>query len=118
MCQELPLHVPPRGVLADMASSASTPLQYEFVNGESNNMNTSGAQPRILEGALPPLPLLDPLHYRYIAPQEPKFNCTRCCSVRASWWGDSESVWDHHWASNCICSGHWAQPSTSPPNAA
>ncbi|KAK8403168.1 hypothetical protein O3P69_000988 [Scylla paramamosain] len=118
MCQELPLHVPPRGVLADMASSASTPLQYEFVNGESNNVNTSGAQPRILEGALPPLPLLDPLHYRYIAPQEPKFNCTRCCSVRASWWGDSESVWDHHWASNCICSGHWAQPPTSPPKAA
>lgn len=44
--------------------------------------------------------------------------CFRCCSVRASWWGDSESVWDHHWASNCICSGHWAQPSSSPPKAA
>ena len=51
--------------------------QYEFVNGESNNLNTSGGQPRILEGALPPLPLLDPLHYHYIAPHEPKFNCTR-----------------------------------------
>ncbi|XP_050731175.1 mediator of RNA polymerase II transcription subunit 16-like [Eriocheir sinensis] len=118
VCRELPLHVPPRGVLADIASSASMPLQYEYGHGETNNLNTTGAQPRILEGALPPLPLLDPLHYHYIAPNEPKFNCTRCCSVRASWWGDSESVWDHHWASNCICSGHWAQPPASPPKAA
>lgn len=118
VCRELPLHVPARGVLADLTSSAPTPLQYEFGQGETSSMSNAGVQPRILEGALPPLQMLDPLHYHYIAPQEAKFNCTRCCSVRASWWGNSASVWDQQWASNCICSGHWAQPPVAPSKAA
>ncbi|KAG7165633.1 hypothetical protein Hamer_G013137 [Homarus americanus] len=101
-----------------MASSVPTPLQYEFGQGETSSTSNAGVQPRILEGALPPLQMLDPLHYHYIAPQEPKFNCTRCCSVRASWWGDSESAWDQQWASNCICSGHWALPPITPSKAA
>nr|XP_053629509.1 mediator of RNA polymerase II transcription subunit 16-like [Cherax quadricarinatus] len=118
VCRELPLYVPARGVLADMVSSAPMPLQYEFGQVETSSMSSAGGQPRILEGALPPLQMLDPLHYHYIAPQEPKFNCTRCCSVRASWWGDSESAWDQQWASNCICSGHWTHPPVSPSKAA
>lgn len=118
VCRELPLHVPSRGVLADMSSSVPTPLQYEFGQGDTSSTSNAGVQPRILEGALPPLQMLDPLHYHYIALQEPKFNCTRCCSVRATWWGDSDSTWDQQWASNCICSGHWAHPPVDSSKAA
>ncbi|XP_066982892.1 mediator of RNA polymerase II transcription subunit 16 [Macrobrachium rosenbergii] len=117
VCRELPLNIPHRGVLADMASSKPFPLQYEFGQGETNVMNNN-SQSHILEGALPPIQHLDPLHYHYLAPQEPKLNCTRCCSVRASWWGDVDAVWDQHWASNCLCSGHWARTPVNPSKAA
>ncbi|XP_037776429.1 mediator of RNA polymerase II transcription subunit 16-like [Penaeus monodon] len=118
VCRELPLHIPPRGVLADMASSAATPISYEFGQSEGNHVTNNGTQARILEGALPPLQQLDPLHYHYLAAQEPKFSCTRCCSVRGSWWGEGETVWEQQWASNCICTGHWAHCPVAPTKAA
>lgn len=118
VCRELPLHIPPRGVIADMASSASTPISYEFGQSEGNHVSNNNTQARILEGALPPLQQLDPLHYHYLAAQEPKFSCTRCCSVRGSWWGEGETVWEQQWASNCICTGHWAHCPVAPSKAA
>lgn len=118
VCRELPLHIAPRGVLGQLASGMQPPFTFEF--GQSDNStNLTGSSGignnRVLEGALPPLPHLDPLHYHYLGQQESKLQCTRCYGNRGWWWGDGEIRWEQQWASHCVCSGHWApmqQPAT------